>query len=137
MNELTDLQQEYSRLCARIDPSSIRERFRTHPGHDGTVHLEYADGQYHYIATDRGCEVAHRITRDRDEILYWLVSDLTWGMAYAYQQSHRIPGESFRRLLFAKQVEYLERIQPAWAELKRQEIAAILQQHPYNDVAEG
>ncbi len=131
------LQQEYEQLCQRIDPRHTGWLFQTEPAHDGTPHIEWADGVWYYLATDRGYEVMRQTTTERAELLYWLLRDVAWGMAVGYEFKHRVPGQSFRRLLFAKQLELLTQVDPIWAERRRQEIAAILAEHPYDDEREG
>lgn len=135
--DLATLQQEFSALCQRIDPTHTAWRFQTAPAHDGTTHVEIRDGVFHYIGTDRGVEVMHQSTSDMAEMLYWLVRDVTWGMAVGYEFRHRIPGQSFRRLLFAKHLEYMTQVDLAWVERLRQEIDTILATHPYDDEREG
>ena len=134
---LEELRQEYVALCQRLDPTITSWFFQTTPGHDGTTHVEIRDGQYHYLGTDRGVVVMHQTTADKAEMLYWLVKDMTWGMAVGYEFRHRVPGQSFRRLLFAKHLEYMNRVDAIWADRLRQEIEAILAEHPYDDKREG
>jgi hypothetical protein len=110
---------------------------QTCPQHDGSPHVEIKDGRYHYIITDRGNELAHKITDDEDEIMYWLVSDVVFGMACTYELENRIKGQSFRRLLFSKQIELMKKVNPNWAKRTEKEIEAILEAHPYDDKAEG
>lgn len=134
---LEKLRLEYVELCRRIVPTHSGWLFQTTPAHDGTPHIEWADGVWYYLATDRGCEVMRQTTTDKAELLYWLLRDVAWGMAIGYEFKHRVPGQSFRRLLFAKQLELLTRVDPIWAERRGQEIAIILAEHPYDDEREG
>lgn len=134
---LETLRLEYIQLCQRLVPTHTNWLFQTEPGHDGTPHIEWADGVWYYLATDRGYEVMRQTTTDKAELLYWLLRDVTWGMARGYEFQHRVPGQSFRRLLFAQQLALLEQVNPIWAERRRQEIAAILAEHPYDDEREG
>jgi hypothetical protein len=46
---------------------------------------------------------------------------------------HRTRGRDFRRLLFAKQLEYLAAVKIEWAEAKRHEFETILKEHPFED----
>ena len=135
--QLEELRQAYVGLCQRLYPAQTEWLFQTAASHDGVPHIEFREGEYHYIGTDRGVEVMHKVTADKTEMLYWLVRDMTWGMAVGYEFRHRIPGQSFRRLLFAKHLEYMTQVDMAWAERLRQEIEAILAVHPYDDVREG
>ena len=134
--ELEELHQEYVALCQRFNPAQTDWFFQTVASHDGVPHVEFREGVYHYIGTDRGVEVMHKATADKTEMLYWLLRDMTWGMAVGYEFRHRVPGQSFRRLLFAKHLEYMAQVDSVWAERLRREIDTILAKHPYDDERE-
>ena len=134
---IEQIQIEYNEYCRRINPAILNALIQTTRGDDGTSHLEIEDDTYHYIATERGLDLSKKSTRDKDELLYWLVSELAWGLASTYEFKNRIKGQSFRRVLFAKTIENLNKANPAWAERKQKEFDAILAIHPFNDLAEG
>ena len=134
---IKQIQIEYNEYCRRINPAILNALIQTTRGDDGTSHLEIEDDTYHYIATERGLDLSKKSTRDKDELLYWLVSELAWGLASTYEFKNRIKGQSFRRVLFAKTIENLNKANPAWAERKQKEFDAILAIHPFNDLAEG
>lgn len=131
------IQLEFNKYHRRINPAFSGSSIQTTRGNDGTSHLEIIDNAYHYIATERGLDLSRHITKDKDDLLYWLVSELAWEMAITYEIKHRIKGQSFRRLLFAKTIENLNKANPAWAERKQKEFDEILAIHPYDDIAEG
>ncbi len=134
---IEQIQAEFNEYLHRINPAFSESPIQTTRGDDGTSHLEIIDNAYHYIATERGLDLSRHITEDKDELLYWLVSELAWGMAITYEFKHRIKGQSFRHLLFAKTIENLNKANPAWAERKQKEFGEILAIHPYDDIAEG
>ena len=134
---IKQIQIEYNEYCRRINPAILNALIQTTRGDDGTSHLEIEDDTYHYIATERGLDLSKKSTRDKDELLYWLVSELAWGLASTYEFKNRIKGQSFRRVLFAKTIENLNKANPAWAERKQKEFDAILAIHPFNDLTEG
>lgn len=134
---IEQIQIEYNEYCRRINPAILNALIQTTRGDDGTSHLEIEDDTYHYIATERGLDLSKKSTRDKDELLYWLVSELAWGLASTYEFKNRIKGQSFRRVLFAKTIENLNKANPAWAERKQKEFYAILAIHPFNDLTEG
>ena len=134
---IEQIQIEYNEYCRRINPAILNALIQTTRGDDGTSHLEIEDDTYHYIATERGLDLNKKSTRDKDELLYWLVSELAWGLASTYEFKNRIKGQSFRRVLFAKTIENLNKANPAWAERKQKEFDAILAIHPFNDLTEG
>jgi len=59
------------------------------------------------------------------------------GFKQGFELKHRVKGQSFRRLLFAKQIEYLSSVHVGWAEAKRSEMDAILNEPPFDDDAKN
>ena len=113
---IEQIQIEFNEYCRRINPAFTNVTIQITRGDDGTSHLEITDATYHYIATERGLDLSKNSTRDKHELLYWLVSELAWGMALTYEFKNRIKGQSFRRLLFSKTIEHLNKANPAWAD---------------------
>jgi len=62
-----------------------------------------------------------------------MISDLTFWMAVDFELKHRIEGRDFRRLMFAKQLELLQKAHLNWAEKRRKKIEAILTENPFMD----
>ncbi len=122
--------EKYRHYCALLGREAV---VHTTPQHNGSPHAEVVDGRYHYVVTERGRELERRIAENEDEMLYWLVSDLVFGLATKYELEHRVPDKDFRRLLFAREIELMEKVNPEWAERTRQKIRNILAKHPYND----
>lgn len=107
--------------------------FATTAQHDGSPHIERNENTFFYVVTERGQEFERRTTSDPDELLYWLVSDLTWAMASEYELQHRFAEQDFRRLLFKKHLELLSRVSSQWSERKRVEYDKVLDEHPFCD----
>ncbi|MEN3748509.1 Imm63 family immunity protein [Sphingomonas sp. HF-S3] len=99
---------------------------------DGTPHIE-AGSRYHFVVCERGNEFERRTTDDLDDLLYWIFDGVTFSMASNFEVKHRRTGEDTRRQLFAKQIEYLERLSPEWAARQEAEHAEILSRHPFVD----
>jgi hypothetical protein len=127
------IENEFNELCQKIKPSDKKYIFPTVRQDDGFEHLEIGEDEYHLIVTERGLELSRQTTKSKDEILYWLVSSFVWGWAGEFELKHRIKNQDFRRLFFAKQIEYLQKVNPFWAQRKRKEIEEILEKHPFND----
>src|SRR5262245_37955035 len=91
------LRERFDRLCDRLERGhAYREWFRTTPSHDGSVHVEREGPIYCYVLTERGTEHERRRTRDGEEVLFWLMSDVTFDMAVKFELAHRHPKEDFR-----------------------------------------
>lgn len=130
---LDDIQERYTAIVRQLLGPCATGPINTSPRHDGTPHIETRDGGWEYVVTDRGCELERRRTTDSDEVLFWLVADLTWGMAVGYELKHRRGGNDCRRVIFAKQVEWLHAVRPAWADRERVRYDHILAEHPFVD----
>lgn len=131
---LSHLRSQYKAICRLL---GVERPLFTRPPGDGSPHVEYSGGEYAYVHTERGAEFGRRTSSSADDILYWLTLDVVLTLAADFEVAHRIPGRSFRRLLFEKELELLRRINPGWAERRQAEIATILARHPYDDVREG
>lgn len=127
------IQNEFDELCQKIKPSDKKYVFPTVRQDDGFEHLEIGEDEYHLIVTERGLELSRQTTASKDEILYWLVSSFVWGLASEFELKYRVRNQDFRRLFFAKQIEYLDKVNSFWAQRKQKEIEEILERHPFND----
>ena len=88
---------------------------------------------YHYVIIERGTELKHQIVRDIDELFYLAFKDITFSMACDYELNNRIEGQDFRRILFSKQLELLNKINDRYYAFRRKEIDDILVKNPFND----
>lgn len=101
---------------------------------DGSPHLEFhEDGTVSSVVTERGATIASTRFDDEEELLYHLVRGAIWMMAYEYEKSHRVEGQDLRRVLFARDLELMRRVSPAWGERRRAEIEDMLRRNPYRD----
>jgi len=131
---IEQLQAKFKSICAAIGSSY---KFHIAPQHDGSAHVEYASGTYSYVITERGIEFERRATQSQDEVLYWLTSDAVFAIACQFEFDNRIPGQDARWLMFAKKLELMSLVSPAWAERKDREQQVILAKHPYVDPVAG
>jgi len=130
------LQRHYRSACERLGVPNDRFPYQTCPAHDGSPHVEISGGHYHYVVTERGVELERRTTRDANQLMFWLLADVTFSLACEFELAHRLPGRDFRRVLFAKQVELLTGLDPAWGQRRAEELDRILREHPLEDSAE-
>jgi hypothetical protein len=131
---LSTLRKSFAAICDKLATDCL---FQTTPRHDGSPHVEIAGNTYSYVITERGSEQERRTTQSRDEILYWLVSDVVFSLAASYELKHRKAGQDSRRLFFARELELLSKVSADWAARKNAEFQAILALNPYRDRAGG
>jgi len=131
--ELLILAQEYDRLCQRVKPCEHSYSFLTERQDNGSPHVEYVNGEYHYIVTERGLELERKSTVDIREILYWMLYDLTFWMGVAYEFKNRVETKDCRHMIFAHSMELMRRADDAMAERLENQIAETLARNPFID----
>jgi hypothetical protein len=133
-DQLQTIRDRYKNYCHRL---GVETKLRITAQHDGYAHVEYRDGLYHHVVTERGTEYRRRSSSSEDDILYWLMSDVVHDLASTYEREHRVAGQSFRRALFARTVKLMGSLEPAWADRKSAELGEVLERRPYDDAVEG
>ncbi|HYW10477.1 MAG TPA: Imm63 family immunity protein [Longimicrobium sp.] len=134
--DLGDLHERYKYLCELLGHApaySHQHQIQTRPLVDGAPHVEVVSGRYEYVVTERGKELQRRTAEDEDELLYWLISDVTRGVAIRLGSRIRFRNQDSRRQWFAKDVALLSKLRPEWGDRKRAEYAQILSTHPFRD----
>ena len=136
MKTLEEIEGEISALARKIE-ARAKDLPTFGRSEDGArPHIEVQAGQYHYVVVERGCELERRATQDFEELLYWVFSDVTSTMAFAFELAHRVEGKDPRRLAFARQLELMSKVSPGFAERAQAGIQRILARAPYNDAAQ-
>jgi hypothetical protein len=140
-DNLGDLQKRYEHLLQKLSPlvpaSVFHQHIQTRPTNNGDAHVEVVGGMLHYVITERGTELRRRIASDSEELLYWLIDDVTSSISYKFNAPllHRLLRKDPRHQRFKKHLELLERVNPAWAERKKIYYAEVLGRYPYMDKA--
>lgn len=133
MPDLNAIKQRYDDIVTQLAARSAHVGFHETPQHDGSPHVETQGDELLFVVTERGSRLEERRTKDPDELLYWLISGVTFSMAVDYELAHRIEHEDCRRQIFAKDLELLGSVNQAWADRKRAEYDEVLKAHPFNN----
>ena len=96
------------------------------PDSFATPYLEIHGKEYHFIVSERGIELARKVTLSDDEILYWFVECGVEGLASSYAALQTTPEKEFRSVYFRKQYSLMLAINTEWATRKRKKISEIL-----------
>lgn len=128
---LASIRDRYDTIADRLSAPARHRHFFTTPQHDGSCHVELVGSEFHYVVTERGTEYERWTTSDADELLFWLVSDLTREMAMEWELKNRIEGEDFRRQFFSKHVELMAQVNEAWGRRTRLNYEKILEEYPF------
>jgi len=133
MRSLSALKSAYSAIAERLSAPLESVRFAVTPQHDGSAHIESDGNVFAYVVTERGEEYERKTTINDDDVLYWLVSDLTREMASKFELAHRNPNADSRRMLFQKHMELLGTVDQGWQTRKQTEYETVLEQNPFRD----
>lgn len=87
----------------------------------------------HFIIVERGNELERKITKNLDDLLYWIFDIITFRQALDYELQNRNENFDSRRIFFRKQEELLSLISIDWKEKKENEHKDILKHHPFRD----
>ncbi len=124
----------------QVDEMILRAGFPTHsvnvcsaPYGDGTPYISFENDLYNYIYSERGYELSRKVTRSLNTLLYWIMSEFAYQIAYQYELEHRIKDRDGRRIAFPKFIEIMAYMNPAWESEARYEIQKILAEAPYDD----
>lgn len=132
-DSLQELQTEYTRLCRLAFECEAEFSFQTKPQDDGSPHVEFSNGQYQYVVTERGLELERRSTAETDEMLYWMVSDVTFWSGVEFELKNRVEGRDCRRMIFTEWRRLMARCGASFAEWLDRHIEKTLRLNPYND----
>jgi hypothetical protein len=107
--------------------------FQTERSDDGSPHVEFSDGQFHYIVTERGLDLESRSTPDVREIVYWMLYDVTFWQGVEFEFKNRIETQDCRRMIFAHQLELMSKADSDFAIRLLAHHAETLRKYPFND----
>ncbi|MEJ2249121.1 MAG: Imm63 family immunity protein [Candidatus Lokiarchaeota archaeon] len=99
----------------------------------GTPYIEINKSGYNFVVSERGTEFVRKITKDFNKILYWIFEPIVFEMANDYELENRNPKEDNRKILFSKEIELMEKLDPQWAQWKKEDVEKILEEYPYDD----
>ena len=88
---------------------------------------------YSFVVCERGAEMERRTTMGLDELLFWILENLTSNLAWNFELRHRRDSEDSRRQAFAKQIELLSFLSAKWGERQKAAHEEILMRHPFRD----
>jgi hypothetical protein len=124
--ELNNLQSEFIRLAREIQAPTKLIVFRTKPEEKGGSHVEIEGGKFYYVTVvPEMRQVERRQASSFDEILYWLINDLTLAMA-AEELNNRIDDHDCAAAILSYHVELISRLMPEWGEITKKEYEMIL-----------
>ena len=92
---------------------------------------------YHYVVSERGNEVTHKITDDIFEICYWAIKPFVSDISYQYELDNRENDINLleldpRKVAFPKQIELWSLLGENFKKRREIEINEILEEYPYS-----
>ena len=137
-----ELQEHINRIYKRVKPAAERDgvyreistKFKkaNAGGLDGVYCYSDEDG-YHLRDLERGGIMRDKITRDLFEITYWVINSAIFWMSIDFEVQHRIAKQDFRRIAFAKRLEYFAELGEDFRRREEYELGEILKIAPFHD----
>ncbi len=126
MKDISEIQSEVFRLGSKVNAPYNDLIVITEPSSYGKPYLNISQDSYEYIYSERGYEFSRKSTKDIDELLYWIIYPVVHQMSVEYELAHRVnETEDCRKVIFPKLLEYLGKINPAWAEKAEKELPSL------------
>lgn len=94
-------------------------------------------GVMRLIETENGRIHEVRRTRDLDELLYWIFTNITFAMACKQEAGNHPPSPDPRIEIFLQQEQLLGKLYPHWQDRKHAEYEAFIKKHPKDDTSVG
>lgn len=133
MEPIEIIRDEVYKYGGLIDAPKSLLSIPDQPIGNGTPHVEIHSSDYHYVVSERGIEYSRIKTKDIDELMYWIFSDITSSMSFSYEVKNRIERQDIRRVIFKCQLNLLRKMNYKWAEKETENIESIIKNNPYVD----
>ncbi|WP_225758227.1 MULTISPECIES: Imm63 family immunity protein [unclassified Leclercia] len=130
---IAEIQRQTDEMILRAGFPKHSVNLCSAPYGDGTPYISFENDLYNYIYSERGYEVSRKVTHSLNTLLYWIMSEFAYQIAYQYELDHRVEGRDGRRIAFPKFIEIMANMNPAWESEARVDIQKILAEAPYDD----
>ena len=126
-----EIQAKVDQICEKIG----LEKKRVWPAvqNDGAPYVLIHENKYWYIFEEREEVIFEKITKDFNELLYWIMDNYISSYSFEFELKNRTRGQDFRRIAFSKQIEIFGLISDEWKVKKENEIKKILEIAPFVD----
>lgn len=114
------LQSEVDRLAAKLNVDPIKVGVILQDD-DHNIFID-DDGRYHYNYWERG-RSRRDLVGEIDDVLYWFAQDVAFVIGGSYAARHVPRAEDYRAVMWAKQYEVLNQLDPRWAKRSVRETA--------------
>lgn len=134
-SSLLRIKKKINELARKIDaPRKLRPSYGSFDYDVDSFFIEIdKKGVMRLIETEKGQVHEVRRTRDLDELLYWIFSNITFSMAFKLSLEKTIGSMDRRKLIFQFQEELLGKLNPQWKEKIRVEYKEFLKNHPVDE----
>ncbi|WP_426608077.1 Imm63 family immunity protein [Pantoea anthophila] len=133
MLSIEELQKKVDELVFKAGLPRPSVNLCTVPIGDGTPYISFENEKYNYICFERGHEFSRKVTDSTEELLYWIMSELAYKIAFQYELENRIGGRDGRRIAFPKYIELMTKMNSSWKSKAEDEIEKTLATSPYDD----
>ncbi|GEP52725.1 hypothetical protein FNO01nite_33970 [Flavobacterium noncentrifugens] len=135
-NLIVEIKNAIYELAEKIDIPKNSFAYLWKSNEDAYPFVEIdALGNIHFKVSERGKILEDKIAKNKDELLYWIFSGISFSIACEYELKNRIENQDCRRIIFEKQNEILDKLNSNWKEKRITSQLNILKNHPFDDLA--
>lgn len=134
--ELLRIRKKINQLQRIIDaPKMLRPSYGV-LGYDMNSYFIEIDrkGIMRLIETEQNRVHEVRRTKDLDELLYWIFTNITFSMACTNKSGNNADSYDHRRQIFLRQEELLGKLNPHWKEKKHAEYKELMKKYPADNL---
>jgi len=135
MKDIDYIRKEIIKIKRKLVCNNIRKGLFdvcTSPTNTEYPHIEFRGNEYHFVVTDRGTEILRKKTTDVKELIFWLVEPDIFELAITWELKHRVKSQDPRRVMFAKQTEFMEQACPEYVDMLKFLHQELLNKKPFN-----
>ncbi|HET6555760.1 MAG TPA: Imm63 family immunity protein [Prolixibacteraceae bacterium] len=135
-SSLLRIKRKIDTLARKIDaPRKLRPSYGSFDYEMDSYFIEIdKKGVMRLIETEKGQVHEVRRTRDLDELLYWIFTNITFSMAFKLSLEKSIGSMDRRKLIFQFQEELLGKLNLQWKDKIHAEYIEFLKNHPTDDI---
>lgn len=128
------IRKTVNQLVEKIDATECVPHYFNKYIDFGHPHIEIDCKGFHLVYVERGNEQDRKTTHDLNELFFLIFEGITFGIAVNYELKNRVEKQDCRRLIFKKQLELLEQLNPSWKKRVELDKEKVLEKYPYDDL---
>src|SRR5687767_5055449 len=130
---LNEIESAIIEIASRLSVDPVLLPTFGYSEESGRPHIEVTSDRLCYIVRERGHEFSRTCFNSLEDLLFITFKNITLDIAGSYEVRNRIKTQDSRRLIFAKQLDLMDMLNPLWKSKLIEDHNKILSTHPFDD----